>query len=53
MIAASNPLAIILRGPQPSDMGWVVQQHGEIYRREYGWDRGLKALVLKIVSSIV
>ena len=44
---------ITLRGAQPGDMGWVVQQHGEIYWREYGWDAGFEALVLKIVSSIV
>jgi GNAT superfamily N-acetyltransferase len=23
---------------QPGDLGWVLQQHGEIYAREYGWD---------------
>ena len=44
---------ITLRPPQPGDMGWVVQQHGEIYWREYGWDAGFEALVLKIVSGIV
>ena len=27
---------IALRNPQPGNMGWVVQQHGEIYAREYG-----------------
>ena len=53
MTAASNPLAIILRDPNPGDMGWVVQQHGEIYWREYRWDARFEALVLKIVSGIV
>ena len=34
-------------------MGWVVEQHGEIYWREYGWDASFEALVLNIVGSIV
>ena len=33
---------IVLRDPQPGDMGWVVQQHGEIYAREYGWTASSK-----------
>ena len=45
--------SVVLRDPQPGDMGWVVQQHGEIYWREYGWDTSFEALVLKIVSGIV
>ena len=44
---------ITLRPPQPGDMGWVVQQHAEIYWREFGWDARFEALVLKIVSGIV
>ena len=31
-------------------MGWVVQQHGEIYAREYGWNAEFEAMVADIVA---
>jgi DNA-binding MarR family transcriptional regulator/GNAT superfamily N-acetyltransferase len=42
---------VLLRDPQPGDMGWVVQQHGEIYAREYGWNSEFEALVADIVAG--
>ena len=44
--------AVTLRDPQPGDMGWVVQQHGEIYAREYGWNAEFEALVLDIIAKL-
>lgn len=41
----------VLRDWQPGDMGWVVQQHGEIYAREYGWNAEFEALVADIVAQ--
>ena len=32
-------------------MGWVVQQHGAIYAREYGWNSEFEALVADIVAN--
>jgi len=51
-VAGKTPVAV-LRPPEPGDMGWVVQQHGEIYAREYGWSAEFEALVANIVALFV
>lgn len=43
----------VLRDLQPGDMGWVVQQHGEIYAREYGWNSEFEGLVAGIAAQII
>ncbi|WP_373424129.1 bifunctional helix-turn-helix transcriptional regulator/GNAT family N-acetyltransferase [Variovorax boronicumulans] len=49
----AKPQAAILRDPAPGDIGWVVQQHGEIYAREYGWDSSFEALVAQIAGEFL
>jgi DNA-binding MarR family transcriptional regulator/GNAT superfamily N-acetyltransferase len=43
----------VLREPAPGDIGWVVQQHGEIYAREYGWNSEFEALVADIAGQFL
>jgi DNA-binding MarR family transcriptional regulator/N-acetylglutamate synthase-like GNAT family acetyltransferase len=43
----------ILRDPRPGDMGYVVQSHGALYAREYGFDAGFEALVAEIVAKFI
>ena len=51
--APARPQAVILRDPAPGDIGWVVQQHGEIYAREYGWNSSFEALVADIAGEFL
>lgn len=51
--APARPQAVILRDPAPGDIGWVVQQHGEIYAREYGWNSSFEALVAGIAGEFL
>jgi N-acetylglutamate synthase-like GNAT family acetyltransferase len=55
LLDASAPRGrrIVLRDPAPGDMGWVVQQHGELYAREYGFDWTFEALVADIVARFI
>lgn len=44
---------ITLRDPRPGDLGWVVQVHGELYAREYGYDWTFEALVAEIAAKFI
>jgi len=51
--SSPQPRTVVLRDPQPGDIGWVVQQHGEIYAREYGWNSEFEALVADIAAKFL
>ena len=44
---------ITLRTHRPGDMGWVVQQHGLLYAREYSWDISFEALCAEITAQFL
>ncbi len=49
--AAARPAT--LREPRPGDMGWVVQSHGALYAREYGFDSSFEGLVAEITAKFL
>jgi DNA-binding MarR family transcriptional regulator/GNAT superfamily N-acetyltransferase len=51
--AAEPGRTVLLRDLRPGDMGWVIQQHGEIYAREYGWNSEFEALVADIGAKLL
>ena len=64
LIAAMEEVSALLSAPPASkqwtirphragDMGWVVQLHGELYEREYGWNAEFEALVAEIVAKFL
>lgn len=44
---------VTLRTHRPGDMGWIVQLHGALYAREYGWDISFEALCAEIVAQFL
>jgi DNA-binding MarR family transcriptional regulator/GNAT superfamily N-acetyltransferase len=48
-----NEPRITLRSHRPGDMGWVIEAHGRLYYREYGWDERFEALVAGIAARFI
>ena len=47
----AKPPMVVLRGLRPGDLGWIVQRHGEVYAREYGWSQSFEAFVARIAAD--
>ena len=40
-----------LRTLREGDLGWVIFRHGEIYKKEFGWDSDFEILVAEIATA--
>jgi DNA-binding MarR family transcriptional regulator/GNAT superfamily N-acetyltransferase len=51
--ASRSPPAYIIRPPTAADYGWIIQSHGEVYAREYGWGPRFLSLVARVIADYV
>ncbi|MEU3779734.1 bifunctional helix-turn-helix transcriptional regulator/GNAT family N-acetyltransferase [Streptomyces sp900129855] len=42
---------VLLREPEPGDLGWIVQRNAALYTAEYGFDADYEGLVARIVAD--
>lgn len=42
---------IVIRQPQPGDIGWAIERHGKLYADEFGWNGEFEALVATLFAS--
>lgn len=49
--APAHP-AVVLRGLEPGDLGWIVERHGAVYAAEFRWDRSFEVVVAEIVATV-
>lgn len=42
---------VLLREPDPGDLGWIVQRNASVYAAEFGWNTDYEGLVARLVAD--
>jgi DNA-binding MarR family transcriptional regulator/GNAT superfamily N-acetyltransferase len=53
LLSPSTAPTAKLRTHRPGDMGWIIQRHGALYAREYGFNTEFEALVAEICAKFL
>jgi DNA-binding MarR family transcriptional regulator/GNAT superfamily N-acetyltransferase len=51
--ASHSAPSYVIRPPTAADYGWIIQSHGEVYAREYGWGPRFLSLVARVIADYV
>lgn len=49
--ARADATEVVLRDPEPGDLGWIVARHGALYAEEFGWGLGFEALCAQVIAD--
>lgn len=49
----TGPDRVRLRPLEGGDIGWILQRHGVLFPREYGWGPGFEALIARVLADFV
>lgn len=53
-LTPQDPAAeIVLRDPVVGDYGWVIERHGVLYGKEYGFDAHMEGYVSEVIAAYV
>lgn len=52
-LGTEPPAKVAVRPLQGGDLGWILQRHGVLFPREYGWGPGFEALIAQVVAEFV
>jgi DNA-binding MarR family transcriptional regulator/GNAT superfamily N-acetyltransferase len=44
---------VVLRQHRTGDMGWVIERHGVLYAREYGWNGHIESVTARICADFL
>jgi DNA-binding MarR family transcriptional regulator/GNAT superfamily N-acetyltransferase len=42
---------VVIRAPQPGDLGWIVHRHGRVIAAEFGWNAGFETCIADILGG--